>query len=58
MNVLPLREQKFLLLDDNLHGAADLAAVHALRPNQVRGPAGTPEIDLGLAIAKACTWAV
>ena len=41
-----------MLLAHDLHGPAGLAPVHALEPNQLRGPADTPEIDVGLTITE------
>jgi hypothetical protein len=52
MNVLPANQQESLLLDHKAHGAADIAAAHAIGLNQHRRTMNAQEIDLCLAVTE------
>jgi hypothetical protein len=52
MDFLPPGQQERLLLDHDPHGAADLAAGHAIGPNQFGGSVGPEQIDPGVTITE------
>jgi hypothetical protein len=52
MHVLPSGQQQGLLLGDDPHGAANLAAAHAIDPDQNGDAVGAEQIDLGLAVTE------
>lgn len=41
-----------MLLDNDSHSAANLAAVHTVSSNQFRGAVSTEQIDLGLTVTE------
>ena len=52
MNVLPPSQQQRLLLGNDPQSTADLAAGHAVGPDQFRRATGTEQVDLGLTVAE------
>ena len=52
MKVLPACQHESLLLDHKAHGAAEVAAAHALGPDQHGRTIAAQEIDPGLAITE------
>ena len=52
MNLSPACQQRVLLLHHDPHGAADLAAAHALAPHQIGRSVRPDKIDLGMGVAK------
>jgi hypothetical protein len=52
MNALPSDQQHYARFYDHPHGSANLAAGHAVCPNQFWHAVGTGQVDLGLAVTE------
>jgi hypothetical protein len=52
MDLLPTCQQECLLLDYDAHGTADLAAAHAVCPDQLRDAPNPAHVYLGLAVTE------
>jgi hypothetical protein len=52
MDVLPPGQQRRLRLGNNPHGATNLAAGHAIGPDQLRRSARASQVDLGLTVTE------
>jgi hypothetical protein len=52
MNTLPSGQQQRLVLDYDPHRTADLAAGHAISPDQFGGSVGPEQIDPGVTVTE------
>jgi hypothetical protein len=52
MDFPPSRQQSLAPLDDDLHGAPNVASLHAIDPCQRRDALGSDQIDLRLSVAE------